>query len=589
MFSIYYKKNDNKSLFKEFRDINITKIQNYIPLYNNFFNLNDKNYKNINLNQNYRISSVTKTEDKNIYDCILEHESNKNNNVIKNEKIKSKTFFKFSPLIDPVKFMVGKYDNIIERKNNLPKLNNSNCHSKVLDPNNSAYVDGFFTYLTSNILHHHKFVHGIDFYGSFLGIQKDFKVNIFDDLEYLNESEYFHKNKGTHFKIEDLDEDLFFDADTRNYKKKLNIERNISNKSIYSLTEENFDNLFLESVNTGIVDISKSLIFEYDIKKNNDTASDCSSRSSHTSNESDNEVDISDIDIDDMIEEYNNIKSKINADCSYNDTISSDSYSSGSSTCSDDSDIECMAKIDNFPVQIICLEKMESTLDSLIEENMSEKEWTSCLFQVIISLFTYQKMFNFTHNDLHTNNIMFNKTDKQFLYYKINNKFYKVPTYGKIYKIIDFGRAIYSYRGKLLCSDSFHAKGDAATQYNIEPYLNKHKPRLEPNKSFDLCRLACSLYDYFSEYVDDINNTKNKVAEIINDWCKDDKGRNILYKKCGEERYPDFKLYKMIARTVHNHTPEKQLDKPLFKQYEITKNKIRKKNVMNIDSLPIYV
>ena len=44
------------------------------------------------------------------------------------------------------------------------------------------------------------------------------------------------------------------------------------------------------------------------IKKNNDTASDCSSRSSHTSNESDNEVDISDIDINDMIEEYNNIK-----------------------------------------------------------------------------------------------------------------------------------------------------------------------------------------------------------------------------------------------------------------------------------------
>ena len=35
--------------------------------------------------------------------------------------------------------------------------------------------------------------------------------------------------------------------------------------------------------------------------------------------------------------------------------------------------------------------------------------------------------------------------------------------------------------------------------------------------------------------------------------------KNILYKKNGEERYPDFKLYKMIARTVHNHTPEAQL------------------------------
>ena len=40
-----------------------------------------------------------------------------------------------------------------------------------------------------------------------------------------------------------------------------------------------------------------------------------------------------------------------------------------------------------------------------------------------------------------------------------------------------------------------------------------------------------------------------------------------MYKKNGEERYPDFKLYKMIARTVHNHVPELQLKKPIFAQY----------------------
>ena len=35
---------------------------------------------------------------------------------------------------------------------------------------------------------------------------------------------------------------------------------------------------------------------------------------------------------------------------------------------------------------------------------------------------------------------------------------------GKIYKIIDFGRAIYNLNGVRYCSDSFHPKGDAATQ-----------------------------------------------------------------------------------------------------------------------------
>jgi hypothetical protein len=44
----------------------------------------------------------------------------------------------------------------------------------------------------------------------------------------------------------------------------------------------------------------------------------------------------------------------------------------------------------------------------------------------------------------------------------------------------------------------------------------------------------------------------------------DDKGKNILYTSDGEERYPNFKLYKMIARTVHNHTPENQLEYPFL-------------------------
>ena len=43
------------------------------------------------------------------------------------------------------------------------------------------------------------------------------------------------------FFISLLDNTLFFDADTRNYKRKLKIEKNISNKSIYSLNNEDFD------------------------------------------------------------------------------------------------------------------------------------------------------------------------------------------------------------------------------------------------------------------------------------------------------------------------------------------------------------
>ena len=568
MFQIYYKKNDNTALFKEFDANNIKSIQNYIPLYGNFFNLQEKNYQSINLNQPFHITNLEKSDIKNAYACQVKSD---------NKQEKAEAFFKFSPLIDPIKYMVGKYGDLTEEmKISLPKLSENTCHPKVLDPNNSAYVDGFFTYLTSNLLHRHKFIHGLDFFGSFLGIKKDFNINIFDDLEYLNDSKYFHKNKGKLFEIEAIDEEIFFDADTRNYKKKLKIDKNISNKSVYSLNEENFDDLFISTPMTDNtpIQLTEALVFEFNKQNENKTknssrksSSTCSSRSSHTSAESDaavNESESDDVDEDSEGDESDSM-----------DTLNSD--------------IICNAIINDFPVQIICLERMEATLDSLLGEELTDDEWRSCLFQIIMTLISYQKMFNFTHNDLHTNNIMFNKTDKQYIYYRYNKVYYKVPTYGRLFKIIDFGRSIYSFKGNFICSDSFHPKGDAATQYNCEPYMNSNKPRLDPNPSFDLCRLACALYDFFMDDVEDVNTCGDPIAALINEWCTDDKGRNILYKKCGEERYPDFKLYKMIARTVHNHTPEKQVSKMVFKKFVSNRKKVGKKRYIDIDALPVYV
>ena len=189
---------------------------------------------------------------------------------------------------------------------------------------------------------------------------------------------------------------------------------------------------------------------------------------------------------------------------------------------------------------------------------------------------------------------MFNETNKQFLLYKFENVYYKVPTFGRIAKIIDFGRSIYTYNDTVMCSDSFKPGGDASTQYNTEPYYNAEKPRIEPNFSFDLCRLACSVYDDVVDDEDDEEDNPNPatrgVVRLIKEWCMDDVGRNVLYKSNGDERYPSFKLYKMIARHVHRHTPEAQLNRPEFKKYIVKKKDIHKKlvsNVMKIDEFPV--
>jgi hypothetical protein len=135
------------------------------------------------------------------------------------------------------------------------------------------------------------------------------------------------------------------------------------------------------------------------------------------------------------------------------------------------------------------------------------------------------------------------------LYYKYKNKHYKVPTFGKIFKMIDFGRAIYQYNSIQFCSDSFARHGDGSTQYNCEPFFDKQKRKVLPNPSFDLCRLACSIYDFIIPEDADLSSL-TALQDIINDWTSDDNGVNIMYKKNGRERYPGFQLYKMIARTV---------------------------------------
>lgn len=94
------------------------------------------------------------------------------------------------------------------------------------------------------------------------------------------------------------------------------------------------------------------------------------------------------------------------------------------------------ATIYNFPVEVIALERCKQTLDNLmVEDALSDEEWEAALMQIVMTLATYQKTFAFTHNDLHTNNIMFNETDKNSsIIYSIRNstRFRRLVEYLKL-------------------------------------------------------------------------------------------------------------------------------------------------------------
>lgn len=499
---VFYKKNKNGIFLQELESVlDISGAQNYVPLYSRFFVLNATNWNSINLENEYELTSIQQGD----YNIALG--TLRNNSTLP-------IFLKYSPLLDPLKYLNGKYSNY---NFSLPSL--TPCFPKLDEVNNSAYTDSFFSYLSSNLLTKENFIHGIGFYGSFLGIKRKFKYNIEDEIEQLHNSTFFYENNN---KLYTLNKELNNTSSSQRNRQKLVLEdENIPicfEDIVCSIPEKECEPVTVLEV----VDLSldESTVDKVD---NDSDSSDSSSQSSNTETVYTDELESSDDDF--------------------------DSYG-------------LMAEINQFPVQIIALEKCKDTLDSLLIECMPPEEITAALLQVIMTLIVYQKKFQFTHNDLHTNNIMYVETNEEYVYYTHNNVHYKVPTYGRIYKIIDFGRAIYTFEGKRFVSDSFHTDGDAATQYNIEPFLDISKPVLEPNYSFDLCRLACSMLDIIPD--------DTPVYELVEEWCLDDKKRNVLYKKNGEERYPDFKLYKMIARTVHAHTPESQLIKPIFKKYVVS-------------------
>ena len=527
--------------------LNMTRCQNYIPIYTSFFMLTSNNYNSINLNNQQALHSLTEKLTENIFASTVKNESD--------EVFAKSVFFKLSPLLDPFKYLAGKYDISNSELFNLPKFDDAKCLTKIADPNNAAYVDSFFTYLTCQLLNRKGFLHGLDFYGSFLGVKNNYHVDIGDDLDMLSNSPFFHQHNNNLFTFINAEHEDIFNDDSRSNKKQLSLGDEIVDLSVLTLDDiGDLKNTVDDDVEPAAADTT--LIYE-DNTSHKDAASthsEVSSRSSNTESGSDG---------------------------------SCDGSEESESEYSDEENI--MVSITEFPIQIIALEKCSSTLDKLfVDDKLSLEELSCIVVQILMMLITYQKLFDLTHNDLHTNNIMYIETEKKYLYYKLDGKHYKVKTFGKIFKIIDFGRAIYKYKGKLICSDSFHKDGDAATQYNFEPYYNDRKPIIEPNPSFDLCRLGCSIYDFIMEKYESVDDDIAPIHKIIMRWCDDDNKRNILYKDTDEERYPDFKLYKMIARKVHNHIPSKELQHKHFDKFIVPKKEIKKgSKILNIDTIDL--
>jgi len=446
-----------------------------------------------------------------------------------NETMDISGFCKITHLLDAYKMIQGNYPMAQHPALPAPGKKSAKIYSKIHDPQNQAYVDAVACYMLSKFREADHSPHFSLYYGSYLAIAKDYYYNITEDFSDIRFESWFWKNQSENvFKLIGFDGDNTISQDN----------------PLLTAPEDLYD-------------------------------------------ESSSETDTSEIS--EMPDQYN-IEGDVGSLHSASITTASD-VSEVSDDSDNTNDYKFFAVLSEFPTLLIFLESNTNTMDSLLNEESTdinvkvgskewEDTWSAWLFQVIAALCQIQSLWAMTHNDLHSNNILWTATEKEFLYYKTNDgRQWKVPTYGKIFRIIDFGRAIYTHNNVLCVSDDYLPENEAGTQYNFGPLYNPKEPRSYPNASFDLSRLSVSILEgLFLEIPSDKDNgdvlsreegriqkeTESDLFNILWSWLIDDDGRNVLWDTDQSERYPGFDLYRVIAQKVKNAVPREQLDKTPF-------------------------
>ena len=434
---------------------------------------------------------------------------------------------KTTMLLNPFKWMKGEYGTI-----GLPtyKEKADIIHTKL----QSVHTAGYVGCMLSVLLSESECEHFPRVYGVYTGTSTSHTIDISDDYEDLTDRNWFCQNIGKTFQLklnEHIGEHIEY---SRSARKTLMMGEDIQLEDIQTMTGINTED-----------DTPAELTPVFKETEEDELLSDTSSSVSTS-----------------YIFEIESLGSS-DVDTTIDDVET------------EDDEPFAWATFENVPVQVTVMEKCSGTLyDLLIKEQDSEKHY-AWMAQIVFALAFAQRTFAFTHNDLHGNNVMYVETTKPVLYYSHAGVHYVVPTYGYLLKIIDFDRGIGSVRlvglkdPKIFMSDQFAHTEEAGGQYNVAPFYHPKYQTVKPNPSFDLVRLATSLFwDLFPNGPKYDEYLQNPLYKLFMRWLTLPDGNSILFFKNNPkvDRYMGFNLYKAIARYCKDTAvPRKEIEQ--FKQF----------------------
>jgi hypothetical protein len=492
------------------------------------------------------------------------------------EQKEIKAYQKTIALLDPYHWM--RYGEMIDEPFSWISQNPS-----VLAPENQGYIDTIASALVSKLHITLHSPHFCKFYGTFRAVTDTYMYNLEDDLEDFRFTNWFWKALDIgRFELCVIEKNTGKQLNTEEVKEFLKPD------DVYLQDDTSDDEDDSDDDNSDDSDASESLSADFSL------SADSIDELPNTLNET-IACDMEEItSFDACVEEIS--FDKIPA---HSHTKTKSSYqSSSSSNISFTDDYTVHAKFKSMPVVYMYLEKLSGTMDELLENNTltpiqtpeQETQWSAWLFQICVALTQLQTILKLTHNDLHTNNIVWKPTDNEFLWYKDSKgRVWKVPTYGKLFSIIDYGRAIFTIQSHICISSDYDDGHDASGMYNFGPIENKDYPRVMPNKSFDLCRLSCSLlralYPKNPDSIPktqvltrdgswEVRETAHTLFNMLWIWLKTKDGKNVLETESGKERFPGFELYSVIAAQVKDAIPENQFNSAAFKKFLLPTNSV---------------
>jgi hypothetical protein len=478
-------------------------------------------------------------------------------------------------LLNPDDWIQGDYS--FTRNVSMPGLATrwENVVEKLQCEENQAYVDTLTVSLLSQLREQGFSPHFVKFYGALVAKAEKYCYNISEDFQSYKATKWFWTNmKGDNFKL-----------------------RIYSSEKDRFLTDDEMTPFLLKPEE---IELLKE---EPDENDNEQQQQDQQDQQDQQEEEILADLEVSPIGDSDSI---HSVELEVEDNTSVRSIlrVSPSNQTTGGSDDDDEIlDSDFYTEFKNMPVMLIFMEKKEGAMDDLLgNEEYTEEMWTAWMLQIIFALTQAHAFIELYHNDLHGNNILYSTTTEEFLYYRSKDgQVWKVPTFGKIFYLIDFGRAILRVQGQQVISDDFFEGNDAEGQYNFGAIRNPKEPAVIPNPSFDLVRLAVSIFEaLFEEKPEEkkgpmvsvlsreggsvIKETVSPLYNLLWMWMVDIKGRSVLHDPEGNERFPGFDLYKHIATSCKGAVPKDQIRKPIFEQF-----KCSEKTPENTTVYPLFV